>query len=81
LFAAATRRDTAGAGSSQLGITDSSIRFQAKTGGVVEKAVGVDKEAGSATSALAAGMRAVPVFERQTVRAEQFSLRAVKGLA
>jgi hypothetical protein len=35
----------------QLGITDSSIRFRAKTVGVVEKALGVDKEVTSATSA------------------------------
>jgi hypothetical protein len=35
----------------QLGITDSAIRFRAKTVGVVEKALGVDKEVTSATSA------------------------------
>ena len=35
----------------QLGITDSSIRFRAKTVGVVEKALGVDNEVTSATSA------------------------------
>jgi hypothetical protein len=46
----------------QLGITDSSIRFRAKTVGVVEEALGVDKEVTSATSASAAGVRIVPAF-------------------
>ena len=59
----------------QLGITDSSIRFRAKTVGVVEKALGVDKEVTSATRPPAAGVRVVPAFGRQTVRAEQLSLR------
>jgi hypothetical protein len=59
----------------QLRITDSSIRFRAKTVGVVEKALGVDKEVTSATSAPAARVRVVSAFERQTVRAEQLSLR------
>jgi hypothetical protein len=34
----------------QLGITDNSIRFPAKTVGVVEEALGVDKEVTSVTS-------------------------------
>jgi hypothetical protein len=59
----------------QLGITDSSIRFRAKTVGVVEKPLGVDKEVASATSAPAARVRVVPAFGRQTMRAEQLSLR------
>jgi hypothetical protein len=44
----------------QLGITDSSIRFRAKTVGVVEKALGVDKEVTSATRPPAARVRVVP---------------------
>ena len=35
----------------QLGTADNSIRFRAKTVGVVEQALGVDKEVTSATSA------------------------------
>jgi hypothetical protein len=59
----------------QLGITDSSIRFPAKTVGVVEKALGVDKEVTSATRPPAARVHVVPAFGRQAVRAEQLSLR------
>jgi hypothetical protein len=44
----------------QLGITDSSIRLRAKTVGVVEKALGVDKEVTSATRPPAARVRVVP---------------------
>jgi hypothetical protein len=59
----------------QLGTADNSIRFRAKTVGVVEKAWGVDKEVASATSAPGRRNGVVSAFDRQTVRAEQLSLQ------
>ena len=47
----------------QLETADNSIRFRAKTVGVVEKALGVDKEVTSAISALTAGVRVPSAFE------------------
>jgi hypothetical protein len=58
----------------QLGITDSSIRFRAKTVGVVEKAMGVDKELTSATSAPGRKDACRAAFARQTVRADPIPL-------
>jgi hypothetical protein len=63
----------------QLGTADNSIRFRAKTVGVVEKALGVDKEVTSATSAPGRKVRVVPAFERQTVRAGNFRSEAGKS--
>jgi hypothetical protein len=60
----------------QLGTADSSARFRVKTVGVVEKALGVDKEVTARHfGPLAEGERVVPAFERKTARAEQLSLR------
>jgi hypothetical protein len=59
----------------QLGTADNSIRFRAKTVGIVEKVLGVDKDVASATSAPGRRVRVLSAFEPQTVRAEQLSLR------